>query len=103
MNSTTNDNSHTGSSTTKRPKKEMSKNMIEDIEQHLRSLPTRQVVTLETAIKKLKPTIQKLKVRGYSMDEVAAELSAGGLVVSARTLTRYLRADAPKKRVSAVL
>jgi DNA-directed RNA polymerase specialized sigma24 family protein len=74
---------------------------IEAIERHLNGLPARQRMTVLAAIQRLKPSIEKLRARGYSVDEVAAELKARGLHISGRTLVRHLRAGVPKKRASA--
>lgn len=64
----------------------------------LNALPTRQTVTLADAIKTLAPTVRKLRNRGYSIDECAAELTVNGLKISGRTLARLTAAAKPKKR-----
>ena len=74
---------------------------IEAIERHLNGLPARPQMTVLAAIQRLRPSIEKLRARGYTIDEVAAELKTSGLSISGRTLARHLRAGAPKKRTSA--
>ena len=74
---------------------------IEAIEKHLKGLPARQQMTVQSAIHKLKQSIENLRDRGYNLDEVATELKKHGLHVSGRTLARHLRSVAPKKRASA--
>ena len=83
------------------PGEALSASQLETIERHLRGLPLRQKLTVRAAITKLKPSIERLRGRGYTVDEVAAELRSHGLQISARTLTRHLRTDAPKKGISA--
>ena len=79
----------------------LSIDQIEVIERHLNGLPARQQMTVQAVIHRLKSSIERLRARGYSMDEVAAVLKARGLHVSGRTLARHLRSAAPKKRASA--
>ena len=67
----------------------------------LDALPSRQQPTLADAIKTLAPTVKRLRARGYTVDEVAAELSASGLQVSGRTLSRLTASAKPAKRSSA--
>ncbi len=74
---------------------------LETIAQRLEALPARQALTIHSAVQRLAPTIKKMRARGYSLDEAAAELRAGGLPLSARALARHLRTAAPKKRASA--
>ena len=74
---------------------------IEAIERHLNGLPARHQMTVLAAIQRLRPSIEKLRARGYAIDEIAAELKTGGLNISGRTLARHLRVGAPKKRASA--
>ena len=74
---------------------------IEAIERHLKGLPARQQMTVQSAIHRLKQSIENLRDRGYNLDEVASELKKHGLHVSGRTIARHLRSVAPKKRASA--
>ena len=74
---------------------------IEAIERHLNGLPARQQMTVQSTIQKLKQSIEKLRARGYNLDEVATELKKHGLHLSGRTLARHLRSAAPKRRASA--
>ena len=82
------------------PCKVLSAGQLEAIEQHLKSLPPRHKLTAQAAIAKLIPSIEKLRARGYTIDEVATELKTGWLNISARTLARHLRSGMPKKRAS---
>ena len=79
----------------------LSAGQLEAIEQHLKSLPPRHKLTVQAAITKLKPSIEKLRDRGYTIEEVATELRSRGLQISARALTRHLRGGVPTKRASA--
>lgn len=83
------------------PRDAPSIDQIEAIERHLNGLPARQQMTVQSAIQKLKQSIEKLRARGYNLDEVATELKQHGLHVSGRTLARHLHAAAPRKRASA--
>lgn len=74
---------------------------IEAIERHLNGLPARQQMTVQSTIQKLKQSIEKLRARGYNLDEVATELKKHGLHMSGRTLARHLRSAPPKRRASA--
>ena len=71
------------------------------IEVRLDSLPTRQTITVAHAIQRLAPSIKRLRLKGYSVDDVAQELtrelSALGLTVSGRTLARLLPHKAAAK------
>lgn len=71
------------------------------IETRLNGLPPRQTLTLGQAVQRLAPAIKRLRAKGYSIDEVAAELtrelSPLGMTVSGRTLARLLPSKAPTK------
>ena len=75
------------------------------IEVRLNSLPPRQTMTLAQALQRLAPAVKRLRANGYSMDEVAAELtrelSVLGMTVSGRTLARLMPSRASKARVNA--
>lgn len=72
------------------------------VEVQLKALPVRQKATLRATIERLAPTLMRLKDRGYSLDDLAAELKVVGITVSARGLARYLRAEPPKASASAM-
>ena len=63
---------------------------LDAISKRLDALPACQIWTTQTAIDKLMPSISKMLGRGYSVEQVAAELAATGLAVSSRTLARSL-------------
>ena len=94
-------NARTASTATEPPHDASAIDPIEDIERHLNGLPARQQMTVQSTIQKLKQSIEKLRARGYKLDEVATELKKHGLHMSGRTLARHLRSAAPKRRVSA--
>ena len=71
---------------------------LDAIAQHLDALPTCQIWSTQTAIDRLMPSIAKMLNKGYSVEQVAAELAATGLTVSSRTLARSLaKHKAPAK------
>ena len=88
-----------------RHRPELSKDILRAAEVRLDGLPTRQTMTLQEALQYLAPAIKRLRAKGYSIDEAAAEvtcdLSALGLSVSGRTLARLMpsktRAKAQRK------
>ena len=71
------------------------------IEVRLNSLPPRQTLTMAQALQRLAPAVKRLRADGYSVDEVAAELtrelSCFGMTVSGRTLARLMPAKARAK------
>ena len=71
---------------------------IEAIARRLDALPRVEVMTVATAILKLRPSIKKMQAKGYSMDRIAAELAAAGLVVSGRSLARNLSTKAASRQ-----
>lgn len=65
---------------------------------HLDALPEREQLTLADAVRTLAPTIKKNRARGYSTDELAAEIRAMGVQVSGRTLARLIASAKPVAR-----
>ena len=84
-----------------RRRTELDQDTLAAIELRLKSLPPRQTLTLAQALHRLAPAIKRLRANGYSMDEVAAqltrELSGLGMTVSGRTLARLMPAKARAK------
>ena len=80
---------------------DLEKDILDATEAHLDGLPPRQTLTLVQALQRLAPAIKRSRAKGYSVDEVAAELTrklnAIGMTVSGRTLTRLMPSKtAPK-------
>ena len=71
---------------------------IDSVKKRLDALPPVQVLTTKTGIEKLLPSIKKMQVKGYSIGQIAAELSASGLPTSSRSLARLLSTKTPKTR-----
>lgn len=71
------------------------------IEANLDSLPPRKKLTLAQALVRLAPAIKRLRQKGYSVNETAAELtrdlSCLGMTVSGRTLARLMPTKARVK------
>lgn len=83
------------------PALSLQKNTLDAIESRLNSLPPRQKMTLGIALQRLAPAIKKMREKGYSAAEVAAELTRElrglGMTVSSRTLARLLPPKSAKK------
>ncbi|MFW9462228.1 mobilization protein MobC [Xanthomonas perforans] len=69
---------------------------------HLRSLPEKQAdkhsVTTRELIEKLQPEINDLKKKGYTLEEIAAELTKSGIAVKPSTLRQYSRGGKKTRR-----
>ncbi|QRM35857.1 hypothetical protein [Microvirga sp. VF16] len=59
--------------------------------------PEAKMVSTAEAVRKLRGSIQALRARGYTLDEIAEILSEGDLPIGGKTLKTYL---SPKKRKS---
>lgn len=64
----------------------------------LDQLPPVETMTTAAVVKKLIPSIKKMQAKGYSIDQIAAELSRNGLPVSGRTLARHVGTRQTAKR-----
>lgn len=80
---------------------ELEQDTLAAIEVRLNSLPPRQTLTLTQALHRLAPAVKRLRANGYSVDEVATELtremSCLGMTVSGRTLARLMPSKARTK------
>lgn len=80
---------------------ELEQDTLAAIEVRLNSLPPRQTLTLTQALHRLAPAVKRLRANGYSVDEVATELTREmgclGMTVSGRTLARLMPSKARTK------
>lgn len=80
---------------------DLEKDILDAAEVYLDSLPPRQRLTLSMALQRLAPAIKRLRAKGYSVDEVATELtrklSILGMTVSGRTLARLMPVKTARK------
>ncbi len=65
---------------------------LDQLEEKPRPLSTREIVTM------LKPKVAALRAKGYSFDEIAAELTKHGIKITASSLKSYTGAKKPAKK-----
>lgn len=98
FNTTTNDSGSLDEPRAARLRPGLEQDTLAAIELRLNSLPPRQTLTLAQALQRLTPAVKRLRANGYSMDEIAAELtrelSCLGMTVSGRTLARLMPSKA---------
>ena len=80
------------------PKTELTLDSVESVRRHLDAMPQIEVLTNRTAIEKLLPSIKKMRLKGYTVEQIASQLCAAGLTTSRRGLARMLAASPLPKR-----
>ena len=81
------------------PSMALDSDRLAQIKKRLEALPTVAVMTTKSAITALLPTVKKLQGRGYTVEQISAELKASGLPTSTRSLARILSTKRPSAAV----